>query len=794
MATYYVNPTTGNDANAGTAGSPKRYPQALFDGGTLAPGDIVEIQTGTHSIPDFNFLLRLTNYKRGNSTNYITLQGAAGCVINLGRGDSGIEGYGSCRFLRFKNLVMNVRASEPDFTGFFNEGIFFNGRETSNAKNGNGTGSGGNQDPDGQGAAHIEVDSCTIKGVGSSGSGVGWHGRNSIAVIGGDYVNIHDCSLSYSSENDIGGGASGISLHQPYSFDSLPGIHMRAERNKIFMIGNVATANVATDRNGIILDQYHTTSGFGGPLLDHRLVGDTLIANNVIINTAGRGIHVLVGGLPDSKIAFINNTIVAPFAYALGGSIPLAGIGGYGQGMFSNVTFFNNLVIGDNGGGHFNYHWVSWDSQAGAVQGARNWSYNGPYSFEPPATEPSGWVSGTANPLLVNPLNNGTGNYAPQSTSPLIGAGLATFNGWTAPTLDFNRVTRTGSPTIGAIQINSGTSGTPPVANFSFSPTLPGAGAAVTFTDSSTGAPNSFQWNFGDGTTSNVANPSKTYSAAGTFNVTLVASNAFGSNTIVKPITIAPAGGGGTTIPGTTVDLFALFNQRYPCAASLIWVSPTAGNDSNPGTQSAPKQSFQSAVNAAGAGTRIMLMPGTHEPVDFSGKNGTNSNWIQVVGQSGAILHARGDGEGGIKLRGCSFIAIYGLEITGYNTGGGNQYEVGIMMRSGGNSCAVWNCHGHHLAAHFFAADGCSRFDVCYNRCHDLAHWNQYQTSAISSIGMPNQGATWSDGYMNHVIGNVIDAVWEDGSIASTSPWGLTDGNGYIADQSPGYSGRTLSR
>jgi PKD repeat protein len=639
------------------------------------------------------------------------------------------------------------------------------------------------------GAAHISIEGCTIKGVSSAGGGTGYLGRNVVACIGGDYIQVLDCSLSFGAENDMGGGGSAVSLHQPYSFDTTPGIHMRIERNKMFKIGNPATANPATDRNGIILDQYHTVSGYGAPYIDNRLVGDTLIANNIIMNTAGRGIHVLVGGLPDSKIGIINNTVIAPFGYALGGSIPQCGIGGYGQGMFSNVTFFNNLVIGDQG--RFNYDWVSWDSMTGAIQGARNWSYNGTNSFSPTHTEPTGWLYSTANPLLVNPTNDGTGNYSPQAGSPLIGAGLATFNGWSAPAVDFNGATRTGNPTIGAIQINSGV-GSAPVANFTFSPAIPGAGSQVTFTNTSTNSPNSFQWSFGDGTTSLLTNPTKIYTGAGTYTVTLTVSNSFGANTISKSITIAPAGGTGTT-PGTAVNLFNLFNSIYPCAAALIWVDSAGGNDSNPGTQAAPKQTLQGGVNAANAGTRIMLRPGTYGGANLSGKHGTAGNWIQVVGEPGAVINSDGDGQGTIKVQGCSFWAFYGIEMVGIYAGGSDIYEVAFYQQFGAHSIAVWNCHIHHWSSHAYATNGAARFDVCYNRLHHLAKWNPYQTSAISGIGMPNVGSAWPDGYHNRVIGNVIDAIWTEESAVAGSPWGITDGNGLILDYSAGYTGRTLA-
>ena len=52
----------------------------------------------------------------------------------------------------------------------------------------------------------------------------------------------------------------------------------------------------------------------------------------------------------------------------------------------------------------------------------------------------------------------------------------------------------------------------------------------VNFTNSSTGSITSYAWTFGDGTTSTVANPSKVYSAPGTYTVSLTVTGPGGSN------------------------------------------------------------------------------------------------------------------------------------------------------------------------------------------------------------------------------------------------------------------------
>jgi len=61
----------------------------------------------------------------------------------------------------------------------------------------------------------------------------------------------------------------------------------------------------------------------------------------------------------------------------------------------------------------------------------------------------------------------------------------------------------------------------------------------VTFTDTSTNTPTSWLWDFGDGINSTDQNPVHTYSVAGTYNVTLTATNSAGSNTSAAQVVVA---------------------------------------------------------------------------------------------------------------------------------------------------------------------------------------------------------------------------------------------------------------
>lgn len=85
----------------------------------------------------------------------------------------------------------------------------------------------------------------------------------------------------------------------------------------------------------------------------------------------------------------------------------------------------------------------------------------------------------------------------------------------------------------------------PPTANFFTPTTIVYPGRALQFTNTSLNA-TSYTWNFGDGSTSTVANPLKQYGSAGTYMVTLSING--GASTIAKTITVLPKKGTPYTV------------------------------------------------------------------------------------------------------------------------------------------------------------------------------------------------------------------------------------------------------
>lgn len=102
----------------------------------------------------------------------------------------------------------------------------------------------------------------------------------------------------------------------------------------------------------------------------------------------------------------------------------------------------------------------------------------------------------------------------------------------------------------------------PPVAAFNPSSSS-SCITTISFTDNSTDIPQSWLWNFGDGTTSTIQNPTHTYSNSGIYTVKLVVTNTVGMDSTIQQVTI--------TLPPTPIA-----NDIEVCAGDTAYVPAVA--------------------------------------------------------------------------------------------------------------------------------------------------------------------------------------------------------------------------
>jgi len=147
------------------------------------------------------------------------------------------------------------------------------------------------------------------------------------------------------------------------------------------------------------------------------------------------------------------------------------------------------------------------------------------------------------------------------------GTGIANYNdyGGTGPN-DYGSL---GRFYINAIITPNGGGPTPPVANFNTSVNTICTGQSILCSDISSNTPTSWSWTCTGATpsTSTSQNPTFTFLAAGTYNISLAATNSGGSNTYTKQVTVNPnpviTATNQTMCSGSTISISATGASTY---------------------------------------------------------------------------------------------------------------------------------------------------------------------------------------------------------------------------------------
>jgi PKD repeat protein len=134
-----------------------------------------------------------------------------------------------------------------------------------------------------------------------------------------------------------------------------------------------------------------------------------------------------------------------------------------------------------------------------------------------------------------------------------------------------------------------------PTAAFAQSATLGELPLTVQFTNYSSGVISSYQWTFGDGTSSSEVNPVKTFNRPGLFNVTLTVSGPGGSSSVSSQVLVnapsAPRAAFTVTPNSGTVPLTVQFtNQSSGQISSYFWNF----GDGTTSTEASPRKTYAS--------------------------------------------------------------------------------------------------------------------------------------------------------------------------------------------------------
>ena len=139
-----------------------------------------------------------------------------------------------------------------------------------------------------------------------------------------------------------------------------------------------------------------------------------------------------------------------------------------------------------------------------------------------------------------------------------------------------------------------------PVASFTSAVTSGSLPLSIAFNDTSTGKPNEWYWDFGDGANSTDRNPTHTYSAAGMYTARLTVSNANGTDSKLAAITVSEklvpvlhVANFGSNVTSGYAPLSVQFNESSDNATGWYWDF----GDGTTSTEQNPQHTYSTVGN-----------------------------------------------------------------------------------------------------------------------------------------------------------------------------------------------------
>jgi hypothetical protein len=161
----------------------------------------------------------------------------------------------------------------------------------------------------------------------------------------------------------------------------------------------------------------------------------------------------------------------------------------------------------------------------------------------------------------------------------------------------------------------------------------------------------------------------------------------------------------------TVLALFVCVSFAFGQSNSSFYVS-TTGNDSNPGTQTAPWRTIQHAADTARAGSTVNVRGGIYEELVSINKSGNASDGFLAIrsypGET-AVLDAAhftpSDRQGVLSIHNQSYIRIEGLEIRNFRTAEHRLAPLGIDIMGAGSHIELLKNNVHHIQQTFDGRD-----------------------------------------------------------------------------------------
>lgn len=321
-ATYYVSPAGNNNNNGLTPAT--AFQTLQFASNITAPGDTVFAMAGTYTN-----LVHATNvlsiYNSGTSTNWIVYKNFPGDtpVIKIYDQWCGIAVQGS-DYIIIDGFSVIGNNDSITLAYALSQKDSLNNPSTS----GNGIGIGDQYGNPSNKPHHIIVRNCEVSKCGGGG----------IFAYPGDYITIENNIVSECAWYSPYGNTA-ITLFQLYNSDTTTAI-------KNFITGNTCYRNeeyipvhysgAVSDGNGISIDDSRNTQN-GSAMGAY--VGKTYIANNLVFDNGGRGIHCY----SSDNVIVVNNTC---YKNCQSPSIQDGELTAYSA---DSIWFINNIAWPDTG-------------------------------------------------------------------------------------------------------------------------------------------------------------------------------------------------------------------------------------------------------------------------------------------------------------------------------------------------------------------------------------------------------------------------------------------------------------